>query len=116
MKTSSEKQFNSQTAIGGNDVNVKTNSLYLYIPNFVPCPEEQHFFKESIRKSFTLSFDSWVTDGKPVNTGNEYQLDVGSASIISVPLYIIAAHKKVNVIVPPDPQINSKAQVLIKLT
>ena len=31
---------------------------------------------------------------KPVNTGNEYQLDIGSASNINVPLYLRAAHQK----------------------
>ena len=35
-----------------------------------------------------------MTDRKPVNTGNDYQLDIGSASNIIVPLYLIAAHQK----------------------
>ena len=35
-----------------------------------------------------------MTERKPVNTGNEYQLDIGSASNINVPLYLIGAHQK----------------------
>ena len=36
----------------------------------------------------------WVRDRKPVNTGNENQLDIGSASNINMPLYLIAAYQK----------------------
>ena len=43
-------------------------------------------FNEAIRENFTLSFDVWVTDRKSVNIGNEYQLDIGSASNINIPL------------------------------
>ena len=35
-----------------------------------------------------------MTDRKPVNTGNEYQLDIGSASNINIFLYLIVAHQK----------------------
>ena len=35
-----------------------------------------------------------MTDRKPVNSGNEYQLDIGSASNNNVPLYFLAAHQK----------------------
>ena len=35
-----------------------------------------------------------MTDRKPVNTVNEYQLDIGSASNINIPLYLIVAHQK----------------------
>ena len=35
-----------------------------------------------------------MTDRKPVSTGNEYQLDIGSASKINIPLYLIVAHQK----------------------
>ena len=35
-----------------------------------------------------------MTDRKPVNTGNEYQLDIGSASNINIPLYVMVAHQK----------------------
>ena len=41
-----------------------------------------------------IIFDSRVTDRKPVNTGNKYQLYIGSASNIIVPLYLVAAYQK----------------------
>ena len=94
LKTSNEKQNLIYTTLGGNDVNVTINSIYLYIPSLVPSAEQQHTFNEAIRENFTLSFDAWVTDRKPVNTGNEYQLDIGSASNINIPLYLIVAHQK----------------------
>ena len=40
-------------------------------------------FNESIEKDFTLAFDSWTTDRKTVDTGREYQLDIGSSSNIN---------------------------------
>ena len=70
------------------------NSIYLYIPSLVSSAEQQQVFNEAIRRSFTLSYDAWVTDRKPVNTGNEYQLDIGSASNINIPLYLIVAHQE----------------------
>ena len=70
------------------------NSVYLYVPSLVPSAEQQHLFNEAIRENFTLSFDAWVTDRKPVNTGNEYQLDIGSASNINITLYLIVTHQK----------------------
>ena len=94
LKTSNEKQNILYTTLGGNDVNVTINSIYLCIPSLVPSAEQQQMFNEAIRENFTLSFDAWVTDRKPVNTGNEYQLDIGSASNINIPLYLIVAHQK----------------------
>ena len=84
LKTSNEKQKILYTTLGVNDVNVTINSIYLYIPSLVPCAEQQQSFNESIGQTFTISFDAWVTDRKPVKTGNEYQLDIGSASNINV--------------------------------
>ena len=60
-------------------------------------------FNEAIRENFTLSFDAWVTDRKPVNTGNEYQLALGSASNINIPLYFIVAHQKTQRDIPARP-------------
>ena len=103
LKTSNEKQNVLYTTLGGNDVNVTTNSIYLYIPSLVPSAEQQQLFNEAIRENFTLSFDAWVTDRKPVNTGNEYQLDIGSASNINIPLYLIVAHQKTQRDTPARP-------------
>ena len=50
-----------------------------------------------------------MTDRKPVNTGNEYQLDMGSASNINIRLYMIVAHQKTQYENPARPtnQINN---------
>ena len=52
-----------------------------------PIQNNNKFCNKSTNSSFTISSDSWVTDRKPVNTGNEYQLYLGSVSNINVPLY-----------------------------
>ena len=44
-----------------------------------------------------------MTDRKPVNTGNEYQLDIRSASNINIPLYLIVAHQKTQLDNPARP-------------
>ena len=110
FKTSNEKQNIIHTTLGGNDVNVTINSIYLYIASLVPSAEQQQTFNEAIRESFTLSFDAWVTDKKIVNTGIEYQLDIGSASNINILLYLIVAHRKTqheNPARPPNQFINA---------
>ena len=94
IKTSAEKQNIIYTTLGGNDIIVTINSIYPFISSLFPSPEQQQQFSESTRQSFTLSFDLWVCDRKPVNTGNEYQLDIGSASNINAPLHLMAAHQK----------------------
>ena len=96
LKTSNEKKniLFTNNAFGINNVNVTTNSIYLHIPSLIPSAEQQQMFNEAIRENFTLSIDAWITDRKPVNTGNEYQLDIGSASNINIPLYLIVAHQK----------------------
>ena len=96
LKTSNKKRniIYTDLGFGGNDINITINSIYLYKPSLVPSAEQQQLFKEAIRENFTLSFEAWVTDRKPVNTGNAYQLDIGSASNINIPLYLIVAHQK----------------------
>ena len=52
----------------------------------------------------------WVSDRKPVNTGIECNLDIGSASNFNVPLYLLAAHQKTqrdNPARPPNQFINA---------
>ena len=96
LKTTNEKRNIIFTSLrfGGNDIIVTLNSIYLYIPSLVPSAEQQQMFNEAVRQNFTLSFDAWVTDRKPVKTGNEYQLGRGSASNINIPLYLIVADQK----------------------
>ena len=50
-------------------------------------------FNDSIKNSFTLSFESWSTDRKTVDTQLEYQVDVGSAPNFNSPKYLIVAHQ-----------------------
>ena len=68
--------------------------VVIYLYQTCPPAEKQQLFNESVRQTFTLSFDSWVTDRKPVNTGNEYQIDFGYASNKDIPLYLLVAHQK----------------------
>ena len=55
---------------------------------------------ELFSKKFSLSYESSITDRKPVDTAKEIQLDISSASNINSPLYLIAAHQKTQ---RPDP-------------
>ena len=48
----------------GVDIIIIINCLYLYVPIFIPNLETQRKFNESIRNSFTPTFDSWTTDRK----------------------------------------------------
>ena len=86
--------------MGVNDVNVTINSISLFIPQIIPSRETQVYFNEAFSKTFTLSFESWTTDRKPVDTAREFQIDISSASNINTPLYLIAAHEKTQ---RPDP-------------
>ena len=94
LRTSNRKQDILYTTLGDNDVNVTINSINMFIPQIIPSPETQVYFIEAISKTFTLSYESWTTDRKPINTAKEFQLDLSSASNINSPLYLIAAHQK----------------------
>ena len=48
-------------------------------------------FNDSMKNSFTVTFDSWTTDRRTVNTGSDYQLDIGSDN--NSTKYLIAAHQ-----------------------
>ena len=58
-------------------------------------------FNEASKKFFTISFDSWTTDRKPVNTGKSFQLKLGSSADITASSYLIAAHEKKTVKTQP---------------
>ena len=105
LETSNEKRKDIYTNPGDNDVIVTINSLYLYLPSLVRSSEQQPIFSESIRQSFTLLFESWAIDRKPVFTSNHYHLDIGSASNINVLLYPVAAHQKTQRDKPAKPPI-----------
>ena len=92
--------------MGDEDVNVTIKSINLFIPQIIPSPETQVNFNQAISQTFTLSFESWTTDRKLVDTGKEFQIDISSASNINSPLYLIAAHQKTQRPDPTDATIN----------
>ena len=47
-----------------NDINVTINSLYLFVPKFVPSTTTQVMFNEAIMNNYTITFDSWYTERK----------------------------------------------------
>ena len=100
LPTPIRKQEILYTTLDDNDVNVTINSISLFIPQIIPFPETQNFFNEAIPKTFSLSYESWTTDRKPVDTAIEFQIDISSASNLITPLYLKAAHQKTQ---RPDP-------------
>ena len=94
LRTSNRKPDILYTTLGDNDVNVTNNSISLLIPQIKPSPETQVIFNEAIRKTFSLSYESWTTDRKPVDAAREFQIHISSASNINSPLYLKAAHQK----------------------
>ena len=81
------------TTLGDENVNVTIKSISLFIPQPIPSPETQVYFNEAILKSFTLSYGSWTTDRKPVDTAKKFQINISSASNDNSPLHLIAAHQ-----------------------
>ena len=106
LRTSNRKRDILYTTLDDDDVNVNINSISLFIPQLIPSPEQQVIFNEAISQTFTLSYESWTTDRKPVDTPREFQLDISSASNINSPLYLIAAHQKTQRPEPANPANN----------
>ena len=100
LRTSNRKRDILYTTLDDDDVNVTINSISLFFPQLIPSPETQVIFNEAISQTFTLSYESWTTDRKPVDTARDFQVDISSASNINSPLYPIAAHQKTQ---RPDP-------------
>ena len=94
IRTSNRKQEILYTTLGDNDGNVTINSINLFVPQIIPSPATQVYVDEAISKTFSLSFESWTTDRKPVDTAREFQIDISSASNKNSPLYLIAANQK----------------------
>ena len=106
LRTSNRKRDILYTTLDDDDVNVTIISISLYILQLIPSPETQIIFNEAISQTFTLSYESWTTDRKPVDTAREFQLDISSASNINSPLYLIAAHQKTQRADPANPANN----------
>ena len=58
---------------------------------FIPYAQTQIMLNDSIKNSSTLSFDSWSTDRRTVDTQLECQVDKGNARNINSPKYLIVA-------------------------
>ena len=63
------------------------------MPIFNPDAQTQATFNDSLKDSYTLSFDHWTSDRKTVDTRLEYQVDIGSAQNINIPKDLIAVHQ-----------------------
>ena len=50
-------------------------------------------FNDSIKNSFTLSFVSWNTDRKTVDTQLEYQVDLVTSQYINSSKFLLVAHQ-----------------------
>ena len=90
---SKRKHDRLYTTLGDNDVNITINSISLFVPQIKPSAETQVNFNQAYSDSFTLSYEYWTTDRKPVDTVKKFQIDISSASNNNSPLYIIAAHQ-----------------------
>ena len=59
-------------------------------------------FNNSIKNSFTLSFDCWTSDKKTFDTQLEYEVKIGSAQNNNSPKYLIVAHETADRIGVPN--------------
>ena len=91
LRTSNRKEEILYSTLGDKDANVFLKSISLYIPRIIPSPERQVHFNEDNANSFSISYESWTTDRKLVDTDKEFQTDISSASNIKSPLYLISA-------------------------
>ena len=53
-------------------------------------------FNDTIEKTFTLSFNSWFADKKPVDTGLEFQVNKGSVQNINSLKKLKLAHQSLD--------------------
>ena len=72
---------------------VKFYKLFSFVPVFIPDAQTQIMFKDSIKNSFTISFDSGTSDRKTVDTQLDYQVDISSAQNINSPKDRIAINR-----------------------
>ena len=77
----------------GDNIKVNFEMFFLFVPIFIPDAQTQVMVNDSIKDSFTLSFDSWSTDRKSAGTQLEYQVDICSAQIINSPKNLIEVHQ-----------------------
>ena len=79
--------------IPGDNIQVTFDKIFLFVTKFIPGAQTQIMFRDSIKNRFTVSFDSWNTDRKTVDTQLEYQVDMGSAQNINSLKFLIVFHQ-----------------------
>ena len=65
----------------------------MFVPIPTPNTETQVIFNESIKNTYTITFDSWYTKRKIVTDGGEFQVDIASSQSTNSPKFLIAAHQ-----------------------
>ena len=75
------------------DIDITINKIELMIPSYIPNPETQFNYFQLLSKPIQLVYQERVTDRRVVNTGAEYQMDIGSSANINAPMYLIYAHQ-----------------------
>jgi hypothetical protein len=95
-KESDDAIFSTINANPGIDITI--NKLELMVPSYIPSPETQANFLKVIsnKQPIQLVYQERVTDRRVVNTGLEYQMDIGSSANINAPMYLIYAHQTAN--------------------
>ena len=76
LKTNDLQNIVFTTIPEATQINVTTNSLYLFVPILTPNTETQVMFNESNKKIYILTFDSWYTERKIVTDDGEFQVDI----------------------------------------
>ena len=66
-------------------INVTIISLYLFVLALIPNTDTQVMFNESSRNNYTITYDSWYTERKLSNNGNEFRVNNGSAQHVNSP-------------------------------
>ena len=82
----------------GDDIRVIFDNFLLIVPIIIPNGQTQLNFIDL----YFISFDSWSTDSKTVDTQIEYQVDIGSAHRNNSPKCLIVAHQTADRIRVPN--------------
>ena len=77
----------------GTQINVTINSLYLYVPFFIPSTDTQVIFNESIQNNYRIFFDEWYTERR-MATDQIFQVDIGSSQAGSSPIFLFVPINK----------------------
>ena len=76
----------------GDDINVTSNSLYLYIQNLIPSVETQLMFLEATQINYKITFDKNYAE-RPVKKDLLVKHDIGSARQVNILKYLICDHQ-----------------------